>query len=79
MEACVKKVGSLNRDKIRDCLSATEMMTVQGLYKVDPITGEQRGHEILLIQWQNGKKEIVYPTKYKSASPNYPTPGWDSR
>ena len=69
MESCVKKVGSINRDKIRDCLASTNMMTVHGQYTVDPVTGEQRGHEILLIQWQKGKKEIVYPAKYRSASP----------
>jgi len=79
MEACVKKVGSLNREKIRHCLSSTEMMTIHGLYKVDPVTGEQRDHEILLIQWQNGKKEIVYPPKYASASPIYPTRAWGER
>ena len=79
MEACVKKVGSLNREKIRHSLSSTEKMTIHGLYKVDPVMGEQRGHEILLIQWQNGMKEIVYPPKYASASPNYPTPEWGKR
>ena len=79
MESCVKKVGSINRDKIRDCLASTNMMTVHGQYSVDPVTGEQRGHEILLIQWQKGKKEIVYPAKYRSASPNFPTPKWGNR
>ncbi len=79
MESCVKKVGSINRDKIRDCLATTNMMTIHGKYAVDPMTGEQRGHEILLIQWQKGKKEIVYPAKYSSAEPVYPTPKWGKR
>ncbi len=79
MESCVKKVGSINREKIRDCLATTNMMTIHGNYAVDPVTGEQRGHEILLIQWQKGKKEIVYPAKYSSAEPNYPTPEWGKR
>lgn len=79
MESCVRKVGSINREKIRDCLASTNMMTVHGQYSVDPVTGEQRGHEILLIQWQKGKKEIVYPAKYSSASPNFPTPKWGNR
>jgi branched-chain amino acid transport system substrate-binding protein len=79
MESCVKKVGSINRDKIRDCLSTTNMMTIHGKYAVDPVTGEQAGHEILLIQWQKGKKEIVYPAKYSSAPPIYPTPKWGKR
>ncbi len=79
MESCVKKVGSINRDKIRDCLATTNMMTIHGKYAVDPVTGEQAGHEILLIQWQKGKKEIVYPAKYSSAPPIYPTPKWGKR
>ncbi|MFQ5893238.1 MAG: ABC transporter substrate-binding protein, partial [Nitrospinota bacterium] len=79
MEACIKQVGSLDREQLRDCLSETEMMPIHGPCKVDAGTGEQRGHEILLIQWQNGKKEIVYPAKYASAKPAHPTPPWGER
>jgi branched-chain amino acid transport system substrate-binding protein len=79
MESCIKKIGSINREKLRNCLATTNMMTIHGQYTVDPVTGEQRGHQILLIQWQKGNKEIVFPTKFKSASPNYPTPSWGSR
>jgi branched-chain amino acid transport system substrate-binding protein len=79
LEACVKKVGSLEREAIRECLVTLETTTIIGLYKVDEATGEQRGHEILLIQWQKDRKEIVYPEKYATASPHYPTPAWAER
>lgn len=74
LEACVRRLETLERERLRLCLSSTEMMTVHGLYKVDSETGEQRGHEILLIQWQDGKKEIVYPPKFASAPPMFPAP-----
>ena len=79
MEHCITKNGSFDREKLRDCLSETEMMTIHGLYKVNPETGEQAGHQILLIQWQSGRKEIVYPAEHASAPPDYPTPPWSKR
>jgi branched-chain amino acid transport system substrate-binding protein len=79
IESCVKKEVSLNREEIRDCLANSEMMTIHGLYKVDTQTGEQLGHEMLLIQWQRGRKEIVYPKKIASAAPIFPTPSWAKR
>ncbi len=29
--------------------------------------GRQTGHNSILIQWQNGKKEIVFPAHMKTA------------
>jgi hypothetical protein len=37
-----------------------------GRFKVDE-KGRQIGHNPILIQWQNGVKEIVYPTKLQTA------------
>lgn len=79
LEACVKRLKTLERERLRSCLSSSEMMTVHGLYNVDPKTGEQRGHEILLIQWQKGRKEIVYPPKFASAPPKFMTPSLANR
>jgi branched-chain amino acid transport system substrate-binding protein len=58
LEAAVTKVGSLDREKIRDALASLDMVTVYGRYKVDS-EGLAIGHEVFLIQWQKGKREIV--------------------
>lgn len=78
LEAAVKKVGAFDNKKLRDAVAATDMMTVQGRFKVDD-TGLQVGHQILLVQWQDGKKEIVWPVEQQTAKVRYPMPPWHTR
>jgi branched-chain amino acid transport system substrate-binding protein len=78
LEAAVKKAGSFDNKKLRDAIAAMDMMTVQGRFKVDE-TGLQIGHQILLVQWQDGKKEIVWPDEHATAKVRFPTPPWRQR
>jgi branched-chain amino acid transport system substrate-binding protein len=59
MEA-VKRAGSLDRDRIRDAILKLDFNTVFGPFKVDP-DGLQIAHKMLTLQWQDGKKVIVWP------------------
>jgi branched-chain amino acid transport system substrate-binding protein len=52
----------------RDILSAMDTMTIIGRYGVDR-TGMQIKHFNLIIQWQNGKKEVVWPEELRTAKP----------
>lgn len=61
-------VGSLDQKKIRDFIQSLDTVTIIGRFKVDH-TGLQIGHNPLLIQWQQGKKEIVCPATMQSAPP----------
>ncbi len=61
-------VGSLDQKKVRDFIHSLDTVTIIGRFKVDQ-TGLQIGHTPLLIQWQQGKKEIVYPATMQSAPP----------
>lgn len=78
MEAAVKKAGSLDREKIREALATLEIDTVSlGNYKVDQ-TGLQIGFRSFEIQWQNGKREIVWPKEIATAKPMI-APPWSKR
>jgi branched-chain amino acid transport system substrate-binding protein len=81
LEAAVKAVGSLDRERIRDWLASAELETVlPGKYKVDA-NGMQVGHEVLTIQWQTGNKVLVWPPKYAAPGATYklPMPPWSQR
>jgi branched-chain amino acid transport system substrate-binding protein len=60
--------NSLSPDKIRSSLHRLEMQTVIGRYGVDP-TGVQIKHFALTVQWQKGKKEIVWPEELATKKP----------
>jgi branched-chain amino acid transport system substrate-binding protein len=68
IEKAVAHTQSLDNEKLRDYIAALNTVTVLGRFKVDP-TGKQVGHNSFIIQWQNGKKEIVWPRKMQTASP----------
>ena len=54
--------GEIDHEKIRDDIAALDTVTVVGRFKVDAL-GRQVGHNTMIIQWQNDRKEIVYPIK----------------
>jgi len=68
LEKAIKKAGSLDRRKIRDILSAMDTMSIIGRYGVDK-AGRQIKHFPLIIEWQRGKKEIVWPEDLRTAKP----------
>jgi len=71
LEQAVKRTDSLDQKNIRDYILALDTVTVIGRFKVDH-SGMQIGHNPILVQWQNGRKEIVYPTKMRTAPPRFP-------
>jgi len=72
----IEKAGSLDSDAVRKAFNDLKLMTFFGPLWIDPATGKQVGHSIVLIQWQNGKKEIVWPPEAATADPVYPLPNW---
>jgi branched-chain amino acid transport system substrate-binding protein len=73
----IGRAKSLDRDKIRDAIAATNIMTVAGPVKFNP---DGTGQVITVInQWQNGKQVLVWPPDQTTVKPMYPAPPWDKR
>ncbi len=72
----IERAGTLDRQKIRDAIAKTDMMTIRG-----PIKFRANGTAIIdygLRQWQNGKNVLIWPpsaTKTKVML----APPWDKR
>ncbi len=66
IEKAILHAGVIDQEKIRKFVADLDTVTIMGRFKVD-FNGQQIGHNPILIQWQNGKKEIVYPTKMRTA------------
>ena len=74
----VRRVGSLDGAKLRDAISRMDHNTVFGRFRVDR-DGVQIGHKMLLLQWQDGKRVIVWPEELAPGKPRFPTPPWSQR
>ena len=79
LEAAVKKAGSIDAEKVREVLTTLKLETVMGKHEVDPTTYMQIGVRGLLVQVQNGKREVIWPDEFRTAEPKLPIPVWDKR
>ena len=68
LEAAAAKAQSLDRAKIKQSLTGLDTVTILGRYGVDP-SGMQLRQFPLTLQWQKGKREIVWPEDLRTAKP----------
>jgi len=59
---CICQAATLDDDKLRSIASALDCNTFYGRFRIDPETGKQTGHRILLVRWERGQK-IVLPSR----------------
>lgn len=75
----IERAGTLNRDKVRDAIAKTNMMTIMGPMKFKP-NGRGEGKYLqTMTQWQKGKDQLVWPEDQASAPLAYPMPPWNKR
>ena len=74
----VKRAGTLDADKVREQLLKMEIKTAFGDYKVEA-DGFQVAHKMVMLQWQDGKRVVVWPDDLASGKMRYPTPEWGKR
>jgi len=72
----IEEANSLDQKAVREAFNKLDILTFFGRLRIDPATGMQVAHEMLVIQWQDGKKVIVYPKDVAEADPVYPAGKW---
>jgi len=75
--AGIEKAGTLDRQAVREAIASIDMDTVIG-----PVTFNEDGTGNVLnplIQWLNGKLELVWPPEHSTADFVYPAPPFEDR
>jgi len=67
----VEKADSMDPDEVRQALGDLEFMSFYGGWDIDD-TGKQVGHSMVDVQWQQGKRVIVWPESAQTGKPVYP-------
>ncbi len=70
LQEAVEMIGGFDHEELQRYISTLDTVTIFGRFKVDR-TGKQVGHNTMTIQWQDGKKEIVYPPSVRTAEPRF--------
>ncbi|MET0851478.1 MAG: ABC transporter substrate-binding protein, partial [Candidatus Rokuibacteriota bacterium] len=73
-----RRAGSVDGEKARAALVRLDFNTAYGAFKVDA-DGFQIAHKMVMFQWQDGKKVIVWPEELAPGKARYPTPPWSQR
>ena len=74
----IKRAGSLDGEKIRAEIVKLDTQTVYGGFDVDE-DGFQISHKMVMFQWQDGKKVIVWPDGLATGPARFPSPPWTQR
>jgi branched-chain amino acid transport system substrate-binding protein len=74
----IKRAGSLDGEKIRAEILKLDFNTIYGGFNVDE-DGFQVSHKMVMFQWQDGKKVIVWPDDLAAGPLRFPTPPWNQR
>lgn len=74
----LKRAGAVDGERIRNEILKLDTHTAYGAFKVDE-GGFQVAHKMVLFQWQDGKKVIVWPEELAADRPRFPTPPWNQR
>ena len=59
--AAMRAAGSFDSARVRTAFSELRTTTFFGDFAIEPISGRQIGHQMLLIQWHEGRKVIIQP------------------
>jgi branched-chain amino acid transport system substrate-binding protein len=68
LEAAIRSARSLDHEALREALVSLDTYTVLGRFAVDR-AGMQTKRLDMIVQWQNGRKEIVWPDEIHTAEP----------
>lgn len=71
-QRCVEAAGTVADAALRSMAGMLDFSTFFGPFKIDPETGRQTGHSMLIVQWQQGRKVVVWPPEQKTGDLLYP-------
>ena len=63
----VEKTGGTDEQALLQKALHSEFTTFYGNFRIDPRTLKQVGHRMLVTQWQDGEKKIVFPEEHSNS------------
>lgn len=59
MSRCVDIAGGSDQKRLRAAAATLDCTTLFGRFRIDPVTGVQIGHEVLLVKWVGGRRRVI--------------------
>lgn len=61
IQEAIRRAGGLEDERLRKTVANLDIHTFYGAFCIDPTSGLEVGHQTLLVQWQKGKKVVIWP------------------
>jgi branched-chain amino acid transport system substrate-binding protein len=74
MQQAIQKTGGTDPKKLRDCIASQTFQTINGPIKFSGL--ENTETPSMILQWQKGTLEIVWPKSVATAKLEFPKPKW---
>ncbi len=58
---CLRETTDTLDASIQAAAQMLNVRTLFGRFQIDPLTGAQSGHQIAIVQWQQGQRQVVWP------------------
>lgn len=65
---CVRDAGSADDAAVLAAAGVLDTTTLLGRFRLDPASGEQVGHQVVTVQWQDGLRVAVWPPERARAA-----------
>ena len=64
-QRCIEEAGTLDNHALREVAGRLDFTTFYGRFKLEHQTGRQIGRSVVIVQWQGGRKVIVWPRELR--------------
>lgn len=58
---CLRETGETHDESIQAAAQRLVCQTLFGKFQLDPLSGLQMGHQVVIVQWQQGQRRAVWP------------------
>ncbi len=58
---CLREAGDIREENIQATAQKLACQTLFGKFRLDPESGLQTGHQVVIVQWQQGQRRVVWP------------------
>lgn len=65
---CLRDSGDTHEEGIQAAAQKLVGQTLFGKFQLDPLTGLQMGHQVVVVQWQQGQRRAVWPPEQAERS-----------
>jgi ABC-type branched-subunit amino acid transport system substrate-binding protein len=71
---CLRETGETRDEVIQAAAQKLVCQTLFGKFQLDPESGLQTGHQVVIVQWQQGQRRVVWPPEQAERPLVSPTP-----